>query len=117
MRLAPAAHDSVFADILPRGNPLVPMLDDAYVELEREMRPQGCMDCHGPDGDGHRARVRHAVMLLDNRRAIEMVLDANEMPPERDGHAAGIDDEVGRARLLYRVRVFRALGDAALATW
>ena len=39
------------------------------------------------------------------------------MPPETDEHAAGIVDEAQRARLLLRVRTFRALADAALASW
>jgi hypothetical protein len=111
--------ESVFSDILPKGNALIPMLDDAYRDLEFAMRPHGCAGCHAPELDdgGHRARVRHAVMLLDNRRSIEAMVDAKMMPPETDEHAAGIADEVQRARLLYRVRAFRALGDAALASW
>jgi hypothetical protein len=110
--------DSVFEDILPRDNPLIPALDDAYRDLELAMRPHGCAGCHAPDlGTSHRERVRHAVMLLDTRRALEEMLEANLMPPETDEHAAGIPDEIQRARLLHRVRAFRALGDAAVASW
>jgi hypothetical protein len=111
--------DSVFADILPPDNPLIPALGDAYRDLEVAMRPHGCAGCHAPDlaTGGHRERVRHAVMLLDTRRTLEGMLEANLMPPEADDHPAGIADEVERARLLRRVRTFRALADAAIASW
>ncbi len=113
------ATDSVFAQILPLDSALVPSLDAAYRDLERAMQPHGCTSCHAPDLEtgGHRERVRHAVMLLDTRRSLESMLEANMMPPETDDHAAGIADNVERARLLHRVRVFRALADAALASW
>ena len=111
--------DSVFADILPRDHALVPALDDAYREVELAMRPHGCTGCHAPDlaTGGHRERVRHAVLLLDTRRSLEAMIEANLMPPESDEHAAGIADGVQRARLLHRVRAFRALADAAVASW
>lgn len=113
------ATDSVFAEILPSDTALIPSLDAAYRDLERAMQPHGCVGCHAPDLEtgGHRDRVRHAVMLLDMRRSLEAMVETNAMPPDTDEHAAGIDDEVERARLLHRVRVFRALGDAALASW
>jgi hypothetical protein len=112
-------RDSVFADILPPDNVLIPALDDTYRDLELAMRPHGCADCHAPDlmsGD-HRERVRHAVMLLDTRRSLETMLEENSMPPETDEHPAGIANEVDRARLLRRVRAFRVLADAAVASW
>jgi hypothetical protein len=111
--------DSVFADILPRDNALIPALDTAYRDLELAMRPHDCVGCHAPNlaTGNRRDRVRHAVMLLDTRRSLEAMLEANMMPPETDEHAAGIADEVQRGRLFHRVRTFRALADAALATW
>lgn len=117
--LRTVATDSVFAEILPSDNALIPSLDAAYEDLERAMQPHGCVGCHAPDVEtgGHRERVRHAVMLLDTRRSLESMLETNMMPPETDEHAAGIANDVERARLLHRVRLFRALGDAALASW
>ncbi|MDQ3338712.1 MAG: hypothetical protein M4D80_26400 [Myxococcota bacterium] len=109
----------MFADILPRDSALIPALDDAYRDLELAMRPHGCAACHAPDletGD-RRERVRHAVMLLDTRRMLEVMVEANLMPPETDEHPAGIADETQRARLLLRLRTFRALADAAVASW
>jgi len=112
------ARDSVFANILPRDHVLIPALDDAYHDLELAMRPHGCAGCHAPDlATSHRERVRHAVMLLDTRRSLETMLEENLMPPETDEHSAGIADEVQRARLLHRVRAFRSLADAAIASW
>ena len=116
---APRTEDSVFAQILPRANASIPALDDAYRDLELAMRPHGCASCHAPDletGD-RRERVRHAVMLLDTRRSLEAMLEANLMPPETDEHPAGIADDTQRARMLHRVRTFGALADAALASW
>ena len=111
--------DSVFADILPGDSALIPALDKAYRDLELAMRPHGCAGCHAPDldTDERRGRVRHAVMLLDTRRSLAAMLESNLMPPETDEHPAGIADEVQRARLLHRARVFRALADAAVAAW
>jgi hypothetical protein len=106
--------DSVFADILPRDNALIPALDEAYRDLEIAMRAHGCVGCHAPNLDtgGRRERVRHAVMLLDTRRSLEYVLEQNLMPPQ-----TGITDDVERMRLLHRVRAFRILADAAVASW
>jgi hypothetical protein len=113
------ASESVFAAILPRDHPLTSALDTAYRDLELAMRPHRCAECHAPDLESgvDRDRVRHAVMLLDTRRSLETMVEGNLMPPASDDHAAGILDEVERGRLLHRVRVFRALGDAALASW
>ena len=110
---------SLFAAVLPRDNALIPALDAAYWELDAAMRPHGCLGCHAPEleSGGRHARVRHAAQLLDSRRALEEMLDANLMPPEADGHAPGIADEPLRRALRRRAKVFRALGDAAFATW
>ena len=111
--------DSIYADILPRDHALIPALDRAYSDLESAMAPYGCTSCHAPDlsTGGRRARTRHAMQLLDSRRAIEAMLEANMMPPETAEHGAGIADETARAVLLQRAKSFRALGDAAVASW
>src|SRR5215207_8525009 len=85
----------------------VPALDSAYRELETEMRAHGCMACHTPS----------ALQLLDSRRSIEAMLEANLMPPATDDHAAGIPDADARAGLLRRAKVFRSVGDATVANW
>ena len=115
--LAPA--ESVYASILPPDNPFAAPLDAAYRELDAAMQPHGCASCHAPElatGDT-RARVRHAVQLLDARRAIEAMVEANQMPPADGEHPAGIADPAARALLLRRAKVFRLLGDAAVARW
>jgi hypothetical protein len=118
-QLASRPDESMFADILHLDHPLSPLLDRAYQDLEAAMRPHGCTSCHAPElaTGGRRARLRHAAQVLDTRRAIEAMVDANLMPPARDGHPAGIADEAARALLLRRARVFRTLGDDALASW
>lgn len=114
-----ARADSLYTAVLPRNNPLIPALDAAYRELDAAMQPFGCATCHAPElaTGGHRARVRHAVQLLDSRRAIEAMVDANLMPPADDSHPAGIADSAARANLLRHAKRFRALGDAAVASW
>jgi hypothetical protein len=116
---SPPHSDSIFAEILPPGNPMISALDTSYRDLELAMRPHGCNGCHAPDlvTGGRRERVRHAVMLLDTRRALETTLAENLMPPSTDDRPAGISDRIDRARLLHRARSFRALADAALASW
>jgi hypothetical protein len=112
-------RDSVFVEVLPRDHPMIHALDDAYRDLESAMRPHGCTGCHAPDlatGD-RRARIRHAVQMLDLRRSIEAMVEANLMPPPTADHPAGIADDAARGLLLRRARSFRTLGDAALASW
>lgn len=112
------ASRSVFADVLPPSNPMIPALDATYRDLEDALRPHGCIGCHAPElADERRAVVRRAVQVLDMRRSIEAMVEANLMPPETDDHPAGIGDDVERAHLLRKARAFRAIGDAALATW
>ncbi|MBA2538415.1 MAG: hypothetical protein H0V17_02165 [Deltaproteobacteria bacterium] len=115
----PQPSDSVFADVLPREHPMIHALDDAYRELEVAMRPHGCTRCHAPDLvlGNRRTRIRHAMQVLDLRRSIEAMVEANLMPPPTAGHPAGIADDAARARLLRRATAFRTLGDVALASW
>jgi hypothetical protein len=107
---------SVFAELLPRDNPMIPALDRAYADLELAMRPHGCVGCHAPDDPvrDRSARVRHASQLLSARRAIMPMLRANLMPPATDDHAAGIADPSAREELIERARTFQILGDYAL---
>ena len=115
----PPRRDSVFVEVLPRDHPLIPALDNAYRELELAMRPHGCAGCHAPDlaTGGRRAQIRHAVQVLDLRRSIEAMVEANMMPPPTTEHPAGIVDDAARALLLRRAKSFRTLGDTALASW
>jgi hypothetical protein len=108
--------DSIFSELLPRHNSMIPVLDRAYAALELEMRPHGCSRCHAPDdpSQDRGARVRHAHHLLAARRAIVPMLRANLMPPATDEHPAGIADDAARERLILRAEAFRVLGDQAL---
>ena len=110
---------SIFAEVLPRDHPMIAALDAAYRELELAMKPHGCVRCHAPElaGGGRRAEIRRAVQVLDSRRAIDAMLEANLMPPETKGHPAGIADGDAHAGLVRRAKIFRTLGDAALSTW
>ncbi len=115
----PKPRDSLFAEVLPRGHPMIQALDDSYRELEVAMRPHGCTRCHAPDlaTGSRRAQIRHAVQVLDLRRSIEAMVEANLMPPQTSDHPAGIPDDAEQALLLRRARSFRMIGDAALASW
>ena len=109
-------RESIFAELLPRDNPLIPALDRAYADLELAMRPHGCARCHmnrEPARD-HGARIQHAAHLLGTRRAITPMLQANLMPPATDDRPAGISDPTTREQLVQRARTFQILADYAL---
>jgi hypothetical protein len=106
---------SVYAGRL-RDRAMVPELDRAYAELELAMRPHGCARCHAP-GDpptDRAARAAHASALLESRRAIVPMLEANLMPPATLDRPAGIADPAERAVLIRRARAFWLAAEAAI---
>jgi hypothetical protein len=109
------AERSVYARRL-RDTPAVRELDRAYAELEVAMRPHGCARCHAPanPASDHAARETHAWALLESRRAIVAMLEANLMPPATRERPAGIEDPVARSALIQSARTFLRVADAAI---
>ena len=112
----------LFSWLLSSDNPHREALEEAYRDLEFELRQTSCMLCHSPDNVVLMPQLElfsYPNQALTGRHRIVQTLENNTMPypdPIRgiplSGYHGG--DEPKRQRLLGLARVFARLGDDAM---
>jgi hypothetical protein len=106
------ASSMLYSSLFSRSNTMIPVLDQAFRQLEAKARAQSCSDCHSPDNS---QKVSQLVLLnypnqaIYARNAIVAELEANRMPTN-----AGIPDVEQREELLALARAFQSAAEQAL---
>jgi len=108
--------------LLSMDNPHRADLEEAYRDLEHEMRQTTCLMCHQPDNAALMPQLElfsYPNQALSGRHRIVKVLEDNVMPNADAKRGIplgyhGTDQEARRQRLLDLAKKFAALGDDAL---
>jgi hypothetical protein len=109
----------LFTWLFSGDNPYREQLDEAYRDLEAEMRKNQCMVCHQPDNVANQGQLElfsYPNQALSGRHRIVTQLTNNLMPfPDGNrGISQGIADSAERKKLLDLATTFANLGDQAL---
>jgi hypothetical protein len=106
----------LYSNLFSPSNTMIPVLDQAFRQLETRARTQNCAGCHSPDNS---QKVSQLVLLNYPNQAIyarnEIVaeLEANTMPMNV-GTPSGIPNATEREALLTLARAFQAAAEQAL---
>ncbi len=111
----------LYSWLLSKDNPHREGLEEAFRDLEFEMRQTSCFMCHSPDNASLMKQLElfsYPNQALTGRHRIVSSLENNTMPfaDSIRGIAAGYhgDDEPKRQKLLDLAKKFAALGDDAM---
>jgi len=111
----------LYSWLLSKDNPHRADLEEAFRDLEFEMRQTSCFMCHSPDNASFMRSLElfsYPNQALTGRHRIVRSLETNTMPVQDDirGIKLGYhgDEEPKRQKLLELAKKFAALGDDAL---